>query len=547
MTQKWKTIDRSKKIILCVLLAVIIFAVGGAAKVLATGESADSQSQADTAESELTKEQEEALEKIRATYNTENQQEVKTKLETQKAAQEYTAEDMLIEYNPFGTNTQSLYVYFNTEEAVKVTYTVHVSDDSIKDFTLEAQSGQYLTSHEFQVIGLIPDAANTVTFTMADEAGNVTAKKEYTYQMGSLLGTEEVQLETTIESDTDQLEDGLYVVMGNDSTKLDFMYYYDNQGVIRGEVPLIGYRSHRLIYDDDSMYYSISETKMAQVDRLGQVTNVFDLGQYELHHDYVFDNDGNILILASDTEQDSIEDIIVKLDVSSGEVTEVLDLEDLFGDYKATCQKNSDGELDWMHINTLQWTGDGAVILSSRETSTIMKINNLYFDPSVSYMIGSEEFWDGTGYEDLLYEKDGDFTVQGGQHSVTYAEDDSLAEGQYYLYMYNNNSGVSQSQPDFDWSSAGLTETSAKDGQYSYYYKYLVDEKTGTFELTDSFAVPYSGYVSSAQEIGDNIVTDSGFQGIFQEYNENHELIASFKMNAEKFIYRVYKVGTGYF
>ena len=75
------------------------------------------------------------------------------------------------------------------------------------------------------------------------------------------------------------LEDGLYVVLGNDSTALDFMYYYDNNGTLRGEVPLLGYRSHRLIFDKDSMYYSISETKMAQVSRTGQVTNVFDLGR----------------------------------------------------------------------------------------------------------------------------------------------------------------------------------------------------------------------------------------------------------------------------
>lgn len=94
---------------------------------------------------------------------------------------------------------------------------------------------------------------------------------------------------------------------------------------------------------------------MAQVNRLGQVTKVYNLGNYSLHHDYVFDENGNMLILATDTTQDSVEDIVLKLDVNSGEVTEVLDLEDLFGDYKKTCVKNSSDELDWMHINTIQY------------------------------------------------------------------------------------------------------------------------------------------------------------------------------------------------
>ena len=57
----------------------------------------------------------------------------------------------------------------------------------------------------------------------------------------------------------------------------------------------------------------------------------------------------------------------------------------------------------------------------------------------------------------------------------------------------------------------------------------------------DSFKVPYSGYVSSAQELGDNVLIDTGLKGMFSEYDENHKVIATYKMNYEKFIYRVYK------
>lgn len=174
---------------------------------------------------------------------------------------------------------------------------------------------------------------------------------------------------------------------------MDFMYYYDNSGVLRGEVPLLGYRSNRLIFDDNFMYYSISEKKMAQVNRLGQVTKVYSLGDYSLQHDYVFDENGNMLILATDTTRDSVEDIVLKLDVNSGEVTKVLDLGDLLGDYKKTCVKNSSDELDWMHINTIQYMGNGSVLLSSRETSTIIKVDNLYDEPSIAYMIGEKDFW----------------------------------------------------------------------------------------------------------------------------------------------------------
>jgi len=499
-----------------------------------TSKKADVQSdrkvEADRKTSELTKKQKETLEQIQEVYDVQEQEKIREELEKKKASSEYTFNNMLIERNLFGTNSLSLYVYFNTEDAVNVAYTVHVKDSSIRDFGRNVyQEQHYQTEHEFQIVGLVPEMENQITFFLTRKDGS-TDTKQIVMEMGSVMGSEEVDLERTMEGDAEELEAGLYVVMGDGSEPLDFMYYYDNEGVLRGEIPLLGYQSHRLIFDKDSMYYSISETKMAQVNRIGQVTAIYDLGRYRLHHDYVFDENGNMLILATDTEQDSVEDVVLKLDVNSGEVTEVLDLGDLFASYKSECQKNSKGELDWMHIDAIQWIGNGSVLLSSGETSSIIKVDNIYDAPVISYMIGEKLFWADTEYESLVFNKDGDFTSQGGQHSIAYVEDDSLEDGQYYLYMFNNNIGIS-----------------AKDEAISYYYKYLVDENAGTFSLVDSFEVPYSEDAGSAQEIGGNVVISSGTQGIFGEYDEDHKLIASYKTDGENGIYRVYKYDFGGF
>lgn len=559
MTRKKKLIFVCLAVVI-LILGVILFAVN----VIApsddseeTSSSSGSSGQDLDAEvkSGLTEEQEEIQENIENTiYNTTAQEEIMTDLETQKSADTYTPDNILVVYNPFGTNTQSLYIYFQTEQAAVISYTVHVDSEELENLTLESdeindftqtvdEDEGYQTEHEFQVIGLIPEVTNTVTFTITYEDGT-SETSSITYEMGSLLGEEELQLEKTEYSESEELEDGLYVVLGNDSTQLDFMYYYDNDGILRGEVPIIGYRSHRLLFEDNTMYYSISETQIAQMNDLGQIINVFDFGDYKLHHDYVFDDDGNILVLATDTRQNTQEDIVVMLDTDTGEVTELMDLGDFFPDYKEECLERADeddDEVDWIHVNTIQYLGDGSILLSAREVSTILKVSNIYDSPEISYMIGSEEFWEEVGYEDLLLAQDGDFVIQGGQHSITYVEDDSLSDGQYYLYMFNNNIGISNSNPDFDWASVGLTESSAKDGDASYYYMYLVDETAGTFTLVDSFEVPYSGYVSSVQNLGTHTIVDSGLTGVFSEYDENHNLIASFTMATEKFIYRVFK------
>ena len=67
------------------------------------------------------------------------------------------------------------------------------------------------TQHELQVIGLIPDLENEITFTIAYEDGTVE-EKTVSYEMGSLLGTEKVQLSQEDGESQEALEDGLYVV-----------------------------------------------------------------------------------------------------------------------------------------------------------------------------------------------------------------------------------------------------------------------------------------------------------------------------------------------
>lgn len=59
---------------------------------------------------------------------------------------------------------------------------------------------------------------------------------------------------------------------------------------------------------------------MIEMDSLGQITNIFDLGNYDLHHDYVFDDNGDMLILATDTTKTTVEDMIIRLNIYTGTV-----------------------------------------------------------------------------------------------------------------------------------------------------------------------------------------------------------------------------------
>ena len=531
-----------------------------------TGADASNSSSTDT---ELTDEQKIVHKQIVATYNVEKQAAIKEQLDADYAAGSYDETTPFVKADPFGTDTLSCYVRFATADPVTVSYEVagrKKTGDTPKvaAFSHTPRDGDTpTTEHEFKVVGLIPNHKNTVTLTCTAQDGT-SRTSTFTVETPALKGEEEERLAVTAGESNTPLADGLFTILGNDSSKLDFMYLYDKAGQIRGEVPIIGYRSHRLLFPGDgSMIMSVSTTKMAQINAIGQVVNVWSTGDYELHHDYAFDDDGNLLVLASHAgseadldvdraaakkdkdERVNVEDLIIKIDVTTGEVSLVLDLGDVFSDLKANAKVAQDGDLDWIHINTIQWLGGGTVLLSSRETSTVIKLTDIYGMPTVDWLMGSPDFWAGSGFEDKLLQAQGDFSLNAGQHSVTYLpSSDTATTGRYQVLLYDNNFGAAESYPKFDWGQLGAAVvTDYNKGTHSFGRIFTVDETARTYGLEDQIAVPFSGYVSSAQRVGDSnsMLVASGQAKTFTEYDHYGLPIVTYEMEAEKFIYRVYK------
>ncbi|WP_167957047.1 aryl-sulfate sulfotransferase [Anaerosporobacter faecicola] len=493
------------------------------------------------------------LETLDTVYDTAFQSAVKTKLDKMKQNYNCTFEDPLFVMNPFGTNVTGLYAFFRTDEETNIEYTISVNDVSIPEFTRRMytdEEGNPTKKHEGQIIGLIQGMTNTVTLRQYDKADKFIGEASFKIEVPDYGTIKEEQLKVTNKQDAKKLSNGLFVIFGYDRRNKKeprHMLFYDNDGVIRAEVPLdVSYGDVNLEIIDGMLFYACSDSSYAYVNPLGQVEDIFKTDGYTTHHDFAYDEQNKrIIALATKKKSKSKQDIILSLNLNTGDVEEVIDFGDLMPDVKKGAVISKDApdqeDVDWVHFNSVQVINGRHLILSSRELSSIIRINNYYTTPKIGYIIADSAIWKGTPYSGLVLDKVGRFPSQAGQHSVNYVQDSSLKSTQYYLTFYNNNYAQRLSYPDFDWSFIKNVGMEKKDADNSYYYKYLVDEKKGTYKLVEKIKVPYSSIVSNVQEYDGNRVICSGEAGVFGEYDEKGKLISRYKMKVKYLTYRVMK------
>lgn len=490
-----------------------------------------------------------AIEKMADVYQLSTQEKIQEQLLQLIESQTPTFTQPLIVSNPFLTNTTGLYLAFSTDEAVKISYRIDAQGYPSFEKNLK-QNEEYATSHQYQIIGCIPNVDNLITLTATTQDGQ-QQQMQFHYTPPKLSTTSEMNYQLSKQESDESLSEGLFAVIGNQAGE-KATYLVDNDGYIRAEMPIVNYNSMRLVFNDQQeMFMAVSDSKIVKLNALGQVKQVLDLANtdYLIHHDYLLNDKNQLIALATSKtakkQAGYVEDRIITIDLSTQEVTEIANFEELLPDLyqKATGieeHSNNKGYLDPVHINSLQLTDNQQLLVSSRETSTILALKpdeqGIY---QVEYMMGDEAIWQGVGEcGQLLLEKEGSFTSQYGQHSITYETAEDLSAGQYYLSFFNNNSTIMDSRIDI--SLAEIADKTA--GKTSKYMKYLVDEKTNSYKLVESFDVPYSAYVSSVQNYQNHIIVDSGQQATFAEYTNSGKLIQRFTQKTDtKYLYRVYK------
>lgn len=336
-------------------------------------------------------------------YNQKYQNVINTKINKMLKTKKYTLNNPLIIYNPYGTNSLSLNIYFTISKESKVNYTISVDEKDIPDYSNSLYNkNQYSKNHEYQIIGLIKDKINNVKIETEDIDGN-TNFIEFQIKVPQTESNIKLKLNKKKGTSSKKLENWLYAILEHDKSFKSNIYLYDNNGILRSELPLKNYRTDRIEFINDNMFYSYKKSGFISVNRLGKIDKIYNFNGYTQHHDYIYDKSNNkILILANEKDSDTIEYIVISLDLSTGKINKELDMKEILYDMYKTAIKPKNGntyggnELDWIHLNSLDLINGKDIILSSRELSSLIYISDVYNNPKLKYIISDSSMYKNT-------------------------------------------------------------------------------------------------------------------------------------------------------
>lgn len=487
------------------------------------------------------------LENNELLYDTARHSEVYDRIQDMKRASDYTEDAPLVIWNPYGVNSLSLYVYFKTAEPMTMSYRISPNSDTIPTFSAVPEGGgDYVTEHEYLLVGLASEQSNRVTLTLQDEKEN-SRVRTFWVTPSSRFATGSEKLDVRKGTGSGTLSEGFFANLGNVTGEKEAVLLYDNDGVLRSELPILSGSCKRLLFFENRMYYNISDTQVAAVNRFGRVEKVYTLNGFTIGNDYCIDEDQKkLLVLGSKAGEGEsakgVNDRVIAVDLVSGEEKEVLDMSVLLKEYKAICEPNEEGVLEWLNLNSIQLMKEG-VLLGSRETSAVFKVTDLYEVPVLEYIIAEPLIFSDTGYENLLLAKDGGFASFFGANTMTYGREALMSSNQYTFYVYDNHISGTDSRPELDYSAmADDLGTSLKKGDKSFFRKYLVNELEGIWQEVEATELDYSGYAGSAQLMENgNLITVTAGRFTYNEYNAERELLRTYVGAGKEYLDRVFK------
>ena len=425
----------------------------------------------------------------------------------------YTIDNPKVLLDPYNASPLTALILFETEEEVSPKVTIEGKD---KLTTIETEFAKN-TKHYLPIYGLYADYNNKVdiSYTLSD-GKKIT--KQVEIQTNKL--PDDFVLPTSVKKDSSKLTNDLYFF--TPSSK-GYTCAYDVNGDVRW------YLSNNAVWDNtrlknghmmvsterlvNSPYYM---TGLYEIDLLGHIYNEYSLkGGY--HHDYFELPNGNLLVASDDfnNESGTVEDYIVELDRTTGNIVKTWDLKDVLNMEDGKSENWSN--YDWFHNNSVWYDeATNSITLSGRHQDAVINID--YTSGKLNWIIGDSTNW-SSEYQKYFFTPIGkDFEWQWSQHAA-------MITPEGYVFIFDNGNNKSKDSSKYVEATNG----------YSRGVMYKIDTDKMTIEQVYEYGKErgssfYSPYISDVDYLSKNhYLIHSG--GIVYVDGKNSNQPAGFSSN----------------
>lgn len=390
----------------------------------------------------------------------------------------YTAVNPKIVLNPYDISPLTALLIFETKDLTAPTITVVGKDEK----TTITNTFTPSKKHFLPVYGLYPNTNNEVLLTVNGVTTKLSIQTEKLPDdfvlPTKVKKTSEVSNELYFFTPSSTGYTAAYDQNGDVRWYLTENFIWDIQRLQNGHLLL---SSNRLI---NPPYYMAG---LMEMDLLGKVYYEYTLpGGY--HHDVYEMDDGNFLVASDNFEDGTVEDTIVEIDRTTGEIIKTIDLKEIIPTNEGHNLYTT--EYDWFHNNSVWFDKKtNSITLSGRHQDIVINID--YDSLEINWILGDPTNWSKEYQKYFLTPTGDNFEYQYAQHAAKI-----LPNGDLFLFDNGNNRSKTE------------TKVSA-DNNYSRGVIYHIDTNNKTVEQVWQYGKEegsnfYSPYISDVDYLNEN-------------------------------------------
>jgi len=402
----------------------------------------------------------------------------------------YTIDDPMVVVNPYKNSPLTAMVIFTTEETTSVKCVVKGKDNK-NNIEVEFDESK---SHMLPIYGLYLGDTTEVELTLDD--GTTKVLQIQTESIDTVLADAEV---TAYEEGQVNSNELTFVSIESGDNGQYGAVAYDNAGDIRWllktpegtVIPLKRLANGNIMIPTGRIiktYYNSSG--LIELDLCGKIYHDYLVEGGE-HHDFYELANGNILLCGNASDFSTVEDRIVEIDRTTGEIVYDLDLAELIDPSDGGSINRSDH--DWAHTNGLDYDEEtDTLILSCRHLDAVLGID--MSDKQLKWILGDPEGW--TNADESLFftpiNTENGFEWQFAQHNAQFLEDGDII-------LFDNGAGRTKTSKE--------DEKVTGDDVYSRAVRYELDYENMTIEQVWEYGKDlgkewYSPYISGMSYLG---------------------------------------------